>query len=112
MKRYGETLPFMVVFTKNINHVNPKRVVREVRSTNNKKSHKSKYSTVMKTAQYETWNTICRIHSLYIDFKDLNWQVNVFSSLMSTYIKVITHTFLGLDYSTSSLFSLLLCWRM
>ncbi|KAL3282265.1 hypothetical protein HHI36_005456 [Cryptolaemus montrouzieri] len=69
-----ETHPFMVAFLKATNHVKARRSTREVR----RRVKKSDYASVMKnTAQdvspHETPRS-CKIRTLYISFKDINWK--------------------------------------
>ncbi|EFA04646.2 glass bottom boat2 [Tribolium castaneum] len=58
------TNPFIVAFLKASTRVQPQRNVRSV-------SPKQNYVSTMKQYQH---GTTCRIHTLYISFKDLKWQ--------------------------------------
>jgi bone morphogenetic protein 7 len=73
VKGDDETQPFMVAFLKATNHVQTKRFIRDV--STRRRVKKSDYASMMRDQlQPPTWRT-CRIHTLYISFKDLQWQV-------------------------------------
>ncbi|KAF5275690.1 hypothetical protein FQA39_LY06802 [Lamprigera yunnana] len=71
IKGDDETQPFMVAFLKTTIHVK-NRMTREIR-----KARKSDYSSLMKNSgdivSTHDWRS-CKINTLYISFKDLEWQ--------------------------------------
>ncbi|KAJ8947505.1 hypothetical protein NQ314_008583 [Rhamnusium bicolor] len=69
-----ETKPFMVAFMKVVNRVN----ARSKRNINKSRIRKSDLASIIRGAYrnaepIDTWKT-CRVHNLYISFRDLQWQ--------------------------------------
>lgn len=70
VKGEDESKPFMVAFLKASNHVNV-RIPRDTRRT-----RKSDYNSMIKDIIHDASNEnnkSCRIHNLFISFKDLKW---------------------------------------
>ena len=71
VKGEDETQPFIVAFLKATDYVEPpKRRARDVSSKRRVK--KSDYASIMSAPGT---SRICKMHTLYISFKDLQWQV-------------------------------------
>lgn len=67
--------PFMVAFLKANNHVKPTRSIRSATTIGRTRVKKSEFHHLSKSSKNgeDSWRT-CKIHTLYISFKDLKWQ--------------------------------------